>query len=81
MGINWVDNNSAPNISTENVNAKIYLIILTNPCIPKVFIASCIRSLSLKVIFFLTIKANKVVKDMNPNPPICIKIIMTVFPK
>ena len=44
------------------------------------FIASCNINLSLKVIFFPKIIAINVVKDINPNPPISINIIITVCP-
>ncbi len=80
-GINWVENKIAPANSTENVKAKIYFTSLTTPCKEFKLRDSCITNLSLNVIFLPIINETKVAKDINPNPPICISIMITVFPK
>ena len=67
--------------SIIKVVSNMYLVNLTNPDKSIWFKDSCIKSLSLKFILFLIINANNVVTVINPNPPICIKVIIINWPK
>ena len=71
----------APTPSTMNVVKRRYLVRRTSPAMLNWLRDSCRRILPRSVIFRPKNKAIAVASAMNPNPPICIRVMITICPK
>ena len=80
-GINLKESKNAPTASHVKVIKSIFLVSFTTPPTDSELVLSFIRLLALRLTFFLRTIENKTPILTKPSPPICIKIIITSWPK